>query len=70
MYRGVTRLDGARGNKQVWRPMFKPEIFRKQMYFLKKVLVTLLWLFGPLQRIGCREILPPCPLVTSLMLCN
>jgi len=30
--RGVTRLDSARGKKQVWRPMFEAEIFRKQMY--------------------------------------
>jgi len=26
--KGVTRLDGARGKKQVWRPpMFEPEVF-------------------------------------------
>ena len=29
--RGVTRLDDARGKKQVWRPMFEPELFRKQI---------------------------------------
>jgi len=34
------RLDGARGKKQVWRPMFEPEVFRKQMYCIE-VLVTL-----------------------------
>jgi len=37
--RGVMRLDGARGNKQVWHPMFEPEVFRKQMYGIE-VLVT------------------------------
>jgi len=36
MIRGVTRLDGARGKKQVWRPMFEPEVFRKQMYFIEE----------------------------------
>jgi len=30
--RDVTRLDGAQGKKQVWRPMFEPEVFLKQMY--------------------------------------
>jgi len=30
--RGVTRLDDARGEKQVWRPVFKPDGFRKPMY--------------------------------------
>ena len=34
--RGVTRLDGARGKKQVWRPMFEPEVFRKQKYFIEE----------------------------------
>jgi len=44
--RGVTRLDGARGKKQVWGPMVEPELFRKQISVLKKVLVKLLGLFG------------------------
>ena len=34
--RGVTRLDGARGKKQVWRPVFKAEDFRKQMYCIEE----------------------------------
>jgi len=33
---GVRRLDGARGKKQVWRPMFEPEIFRNQMYCMEE----------------------------------
>jgi len=33
--RGVTRLDGARGKKQVWRP-YEPEVFRKQMYCIEQ----------------------------------
>jgi len=32
MTSGVMRLDGARRKKQVWRPMFEFEVFRKQMY--------------------------------------
>jgi len=28
---GITRLDGARVKKQVWRPMFEPELFRKKI---------------------------------------
>jgi len=38
--------------------MFEPEVFRKQMYCIKKVLVTLLGLFGP-------HVMPPCPPVVS-----
>jgi len=35
-YRGVTRLDGARGKKQVWYPHGRTwEIFRKQMYCIE-----------------------------------
>jgi len=32
MDRGVTRLDGARGRKQVWPHMFEPGVFRKKIY--------------------------------------
>jgi len=35
-FRDVTRLDDARGKKQVWRPMFEPELFRKQMYYTEE----------------------------------
>ena len=42
-HRGVTRLDGARSKKQVWRPrdrtgapMVKPELFRKQLYCIEE----------------------------------
>jgi len=30
--RNVISLDGARAKKQVWRPVFEPDVFRKQMY--------------------------------------
>ena len=36
MCRLVTRLDGARGQKQVCRLTFEPELFRKQMYCIKE----------------------------------
>jgi len=35
--RGVTRLDGARGKKQFWRPhVRKFEVFRKQMHCIEE----------------------------------
>jgi len=34
--RGVTRLYGARGRKQVWHPMFEPEVFGMQMYCIEE----------------------------------
>jgi len=41
------RLDGSRGKKHVWRPMFEPEVFQKQMYCVEEsIFVTLLRLFG------------------------
>jgi len=36
MCKGVTRLNGAWGKKQVGTPMFEPEVFRKQMYCFEK----------------------------------
>jgi len=33
---GVTRLGDTRGKKQVCAPMFKPEVFRKQMYCIEE----------------------------------
>jgi len=48
-------------------PMFEPEVFRKQMHVLKKVLVTLLGLFGApmvIQRPG--NCAPFVPFVTPL----
>jgi len=50
--RGETGLDGAR-DKKVWRPVFEPEVFRKQM---KKVCATLLGLYGAL----CSDLAAPC----------
>ena len=47
--RGVTRLGGARGKMQVWRPRFEPEVFRKQMYCVEECtcdIVGIFWLPG------------------------
>jgi len=45
--RDVTTLFGSRGKKQVWYPpMFAPEVSRKKIYCIEKVLLTLLRLFG------------------------
>jgi len=67
--RSVTRLDVPQGKKQVWPPMFEPEIFRKQISLLKKVLVTLLGFLVPLAVIwrphnvsAPRGLCPTCPL--------
>ena len=44
--KGVTRLNSARGKKQVWRPHVRNRSFGSKYTILKKVLVTLLGLFG------------------------
>jgi len=33
--RGVTTLDGARGKKQAWRPMFEHTVFQEQMHCIE-----------------------------------
>jgi len=43
--RGVTKLDGARDKKQVWRPYIRTRKQRRHTV-LKKVFVTLFGLFG------------------------
>jgi len=30
------RLDGARGKKQVWRHLFKPDVFREQIHCIEE----------------------------------
>ena len=57
--RGVTRLDGARGKKQVWRPSVRTWGLSEANVLLKKVLMTLLGLFG--------ELRPLAPLVAPLL---
>jgi len=42
VYKGVTRLDGARVKKQIWHPMLEPKFFGSECIVLKKILVILL----------------------------
>jgi len=59
--RGVTRLDGAWGKKQVWRPHVRTwGLFGNKCTVLKQVLMTWLWLFRPPQWFGARGIALPC----------
>ena len=58
--RGVTKLDGARGKKQVLRPMFEPEVFRKQMCCVDERTCDIVGTFrGPPQWFGARGIVLP-----------
>jgi len=43
--RGVTRLDGARAKMQVRRPIFEPEVFRKQMYCIEECTCDIVGIF-------------------------
>ena len=64
--RGVKRLDGARNTKQVWRPHVRTWGLSEANLLLKKVLVTLFWLFGPPRSDSAPgELLPPCPPVVK-----
>ena len=65
--RGVTRLDGAQGKKQVW-PCSNLKSFGSKCTVLKKVFVTLLGLYGapaviwrPHIDTAPGELCPPCP---------
>ena len=60
--RGVTRLDGARGKKQVWRPHVRNwASFWKQMHCTEESACDTAWIF---RRAGNRA--PLAPLVTPL----
>jgi len=60
--RGVTWLDGARVKKLVWRPMFEPEIFWKQMHCIEE---STCYIDGTFRRSHSDsvpgELCPPCP---------
>ena len=51
-------------------PVFESEVFRKQMYSFEKSAYDIVVTFWPPQWFGARGILPPCPLVTPLVLCK
>jgi len=71
MCRGATRLDGAWGKKQVWRPMFEPEVFWKQMYCIEESAYDIIVTFWSPAVIRRQERCAPLPpLVTSLVLFN
>jgi len=81
--RDVTRFDGARGKKQVWCPMFEPEVFRKQMYCIEENICDIVGTFRrPPQSFGAlvvtrrpgivtpfAPLLHPC-LLLKLFFCN
>ena len=72
--RGVTRLDGAQGKKQVWPPMFETEVFRKQMFCVEEstcdIVGTFLcppqWFCTPIVTWRLENCAPLAPLVTPL----
>jgi len=51
---GAYRLDGARGKKQVWRPMFEPEVFRKKIHCIEESTCDIVETFRPPQWFGAR----------------
>ena len=60
--RDVTRLDGARGKKQVWRPMFEPEVFWKQIYCIEESICDIVGTFRrPRSDSTLGELCPPFP---------
>ena len=66
--KGVTRLDGARGKKQVWRPpMFEPEVFRKQIYCIEDT-CDIVGTFRRPHNDTAPGIVPPSALVTPLQI--
>jgi len=64
--RGATKLDGARDKKQVWRTMFEPEVFRKQMHCIEESTCGTIGTFRRLsQWFGARGIVPLPPSLRS-----
>jgi len=54
--REVTRLDGARGKKQVWRPLFESELFQKQIYCIEESACDIVGAFRrPPQHFGAQQ---------------
>ena len=53
--RNITRLDGARGKKQVCRPHVRTEVFRKQIYCIEESTCDTV---GTFRHLG---IVPACP---------
>ena len=66
--RGVTRLDGARGKKQVWRPSVRTWPLSEGIYCIEENTRGIFCDFSvPTQWFGAQEIVPPySPLVTPV----
>jgi len=45
--RGVTRLDGAQGKKQILHPIFEPEVLGKQMHSIEESSCDIVGIFRP-----------------------
>jgi len=43
--RAVMRLDAPRGKMQICRPVFQPEVFRKQMYCIEECTCYIVGIF-------------------------
>jgi len=64
--RGLTRLDGARDKKQVWRPHVRTLVFRKQMHCIEERAYDIVGTFRrPPKPFGARGIVPGCPPVVT-----
>jgi len=46
--RGVPWFDGTRGKKQVWRSIFEPKVFQKQMCCVLRKYLQYSWDFSAL----------------------
>jgi len=64
-----TRLDGARGKKQVWRPHFRTWGLPEANVLYWRMYVWHSWDFlAPPEWFDARVIAPPCPFITSLLI--
>jgi len=67
--RGVTRLDGARGKMQVWRPHFRTWGLPEANVLYWRMYVWHCWDFlAPPEWFGARVIAPPWPFITPLLI--
>jgi len=66
--RGVTRIDGARRKNQICRPIFEPEVLRKQIYCIEGSICDIVGNFRrPHNDFGARGIAPPLHPLVSLI---
>jgi len=61
-YRGVKRLDGVRGKKELRHPLFELEVFRKKKYCIEESTCDISGLFGAHSGESAPgELFPPLP---------